>query len=108
MSLGAAPLTLGLEKHVVGTFTQPQVSKLKAHRVGADLVKSKGIGHKLDMLAKQIQDGAKAFLEEEYKWLALFVCFMAIVLLILFTVAHDDGADASQVRVAKFYDYLNY
>ena len=73
------------------------MSKLKANRVGADLVKSKGIGHKLDMLAKQIQDGAKAFLEEEYKWLALFVCFMACILLILFTVAHDDTADITQV-----------
>jgi len=77
------------------------VTKLMAHRVGKDLVKSKGIGGKLDFLALQIQDGAKAFLQEEYKWLALFVAAMSIILLVLFSIAHDDDADASQgVRTA--------
>ena len=61
-------------------------------------MKSKGIGHKLDKLAAQIQDGAKAFLREEYKWLGYFVFVMAIILLILFSVSPGDGADNAALR----------
>jgi inorganic pyrophosphatase len=76
-------------------------SKLMKEPVGADLVKSHGIGHKLDFLSMQIKTGAKAFLAEEYKWLGYFVATLAIILLILFSVDYDDDADASQgVRTA--------
>ena len=73
-------------------------SKVMAARTGKDLMKSKKIGGKLDLLAGQIQEGARAFLMEEYKWLGYFVCVMAIILLILFSVSPSDGADSSQVR----------
>ena len=72
--------------------------KLMAERVGKDLMRDKKMGGKLDFLALQIQDGAKAFLQEEYKWLGYFVFFMAAILLILFSVAPSAGADSTQVR----------
>lgn len=65
--------------------------------IGEDLFKAKKIGGKLDFLAKQIKDGAKAFLAEEYRWLTYFVLGMALVLLIIFSAAPDGDADASQV-----------
>eukprot|EP00616_Rhizochromulina_sp_CCMP1243_P005949 CAMPEP_0118965760 /NCGR_PEP_ID=MMETSP1173-20130426/3287_1 /TAXON_ID=1034831 /ORGANISM="Rhizochromulina marina cf, Strain CCMP1243" /LENGTH=789 /DNA_ID=CAMNT_0006914423 /DNA_START=277 /DNA_END=2646 /DNA_ORIENTATION=- len=77
------------------------LKKLQTFKVGADLVKEKGVGHRLDRLSGQIKDGAKAFLSEEYKWLAGFVAFIAIVLVILFTADPDDNADRTQgVRTA--------
>jgi len=43
-------------------------------------------GHPLlDMLAKQIKDGSKAFLKEEYGYLAKFVFILGIILLVIFT-----------------------
>ena len=83
-------------------FVQHLKGKLARERVGADLFKSKGIGGKLDGLSLQIKEGARAFLVEEYRWLAYFVAGMAIILVILFTVDYDeDKADATQgVRTA--------
>ena len=48
-------------------FVQHLRSKLQKERVGADLYKSLKIGGKIDGLALQIKDGARAFLVEEYK-----------------------------------------
>jgi len=76
--------------------------KLMAYPVGKDLVaKRGGMGKKLDHLSKQIKDGARAFLLEEYKWLALFVLLMAVLLVVVFTAAPDSEADNTQgVRMA--------
>jgi len=69
--------------------------------VGADLVKSHKIGFKLDSLALKIQNGAKAFLREEYKWLGRFVTGMAVILLIIFSVNPSKDADDTQgIRTA--------
>merc|ERR1711871_678351 len=52
------------------------------------------IGHKMNTISAEVQRGAKAFLVEEYKWLAGFVLFMFCVLLVLFTV-DDNRTDRS-------------
>merc|ERR1719502_1396969 len=52
------------------------------------------IGHKMNTISAEVQRGAKAFLIEEYKWLAGFVLFMFCVLLVLFTV-DDNRTDRS-------------
>lgn len=64
--------------------------KLMRERVGKDLYASKKIGGKLDALSLQIKEGARAFLVEEYKWLAYFVAGMAMVLCVLFTAMNKD------------------
>jgi inorganic pyrophosphatase len=84
---------------------------LKKARVGKDLVESTTasgaesgtgpMGGELDKLSKQIKDGAKAFLMEEYKWLAVFVGVMAFILLIIFSVDTVDGDGGTKgVRTA--------
>jgi inorganic pyrophosphatase len=84
---------------------------LKKARVGKDLVESTTasgaesgtgpMGGELDKLSKQIKDGAKAFLMEEYKWLAVFVGVMALILLIIFSVDTVDGDGGTKgVRTA--------
>merc|ERR1712176_1503156 len=52
----------------------------------------------LDFLAKQVKSGAKAFLKEEYKYLACFVIVLAATLAVLYAINPvkkdhpDDGA----------------
>lgn len=55
--------------------------KLRKAKTGTDIGKPK-----IDALAKRIKEGAKAFLREEYKILAIFIIFAAIVLVIVFSV----------------------
>jgi len=54
--------------------------KLNKQPVGKDIEKPK-----LDVLAAQVKSGSRAFLKEEYKFLAAFVIFLAAVLLGLYT-----------------------
>merc|ERR1711865_322557 len=59
------------------------------------------IGKEMNNIAKQVQDGAKAFLKEEYFWLSIFVVFMFCVLLVLFTL-DDNRTDRSDgIRMAS-------
>eukprot|EP00618_Florenciella_parvula_P012503 CAMPEP_0119478954 /NCGR_PEP_ID=MMETSP1344-20130328/8449_1 /TAXON_ID=236787 /ORGANISM="Florenciella parvula, Strain CCMP2471" /LENGTH=798 /DNA_ID=CAMNT_0007513165 /DNA_START=84 /DNA_END=2480 /DNA_ORIENTATION=+ len=58
-----------------------QLSKLKT---GKDIGKPK-----LDQLSKQIKDGARAFLMAEYYYLAWFVAFLSVVLLVIFSLQYD-------------------
>lgn len=55
----------------------------------------------LDKLAAQVKSGSKAFLKIEYKYLAAFCAFLAVVLLVLFSAepiyADDDGTDGVRV-----------
>merc|ERR1712028_153411 len=61
----------------------------------------KKIGKEMNNIAKQVQDGAKAFLKEEYFWLSIFVVFMFCVLPVLFTL-DDNRTDRSDgIRMAS-------
>jgi H(+)-translocating pyrophosphatase len=52
---------------------------------------------KLDYLAKKVKTGSISFLREEYKYLAVYVLFWTVVLVILFSIkaisSKDDGTD---------------
>jgi inorganic pyrophosphatase len=53
----------------------------------------------LDTLAGQIKSGSKAFLKEEYKYLSVFVLFLALALFACFT-AQNDAADGGRTVLA--------
>jgi len=63
--------------------------KLMAKPVGKDIGKPL-----LDRLSRQIKTGAIEFLKEEYKYLGGFLVFLAILLIIVFSLEYD--ADATQ------------
>jgi len=86
--------------------------KIGKQRVGKDIGKPQ-----LDKLAGQVRRGSIAFLKIEYQYLAAFVTFLAIVVLILFSVQpidkkklealdkvydgnYDDGTDGVRVAAA--------
>merc|ERR1711959_340084 len=46
----------------------------------------KHIGGQMNHISKQVQDGAKAFLKEEYFWLSLFVSGMFCILVLMFSL----------------------
>jgi Na+/H+-translocating membrane pyrophosphatase len=58
------------------------------------------IGNKMKAIADEVQEGAKAFLREEYFWLSLFVIFMFCVLLVLFTVDDNRTDRTDGIRIA--------
>eukprot|EP00392_Amoebophrya_sp_AT5.2_P000519 g520.t1 len=66
---------------------------IKKQKVGADI----GVP-KLDKLAKQVKSGSQAFLQIEYKFLAIFVLVLGIVLCVLFSAepmsSEKDGTGA--------------
>merc|ERR1719162_566926 len=79
-----------LDRYPVGPETPEECNK-SATLTTAVQIK---IGKEMNNIAKQVQDGAKAFLAEEYFWLAIFVAFMFCVLLVLFTL-DDNRTDRS-------------
>jgi len=86
-----------LDRYPVGPETPEECNK-SATLTTAVQIK---IGKEMNNIAKQVQDGAKAFLKEEYFWLALFVAFMFCVLLVLFTL-DDNRTDRSDgIRMAS-------
>merc|ERR1712159_196556 len=58
------------------------------------------IGNKMKAIADEVQEGAKAFLREEYYWLGLFVLFMFAVLLVLFTVDDNRTDRTDGIRIS--------
>ncbi|MBL4845380.1 MAG: sodium-translocating pyrophosphatase [Planctomycetes bacterium] len=52
---------------------------------------------KMRKIAKAIQDGAKAFLHTEYKWLSVYVVVVAVVLAVLYRESHPFAISASFV-----------
>merc|ERR1719162_2524604 len=86
-----------LDRYPVGPETPEECNK-SATLTTAVQIK---IGKEMNNIAKQVQDGAKAFLAEEYFWLAIFVAFMFCVLLVLFTL-DDNRTDRSDgIRMAS-------
>jgi len=65
-------------------FAVIQYFRVKKNKVGKD------IGHPLlDTLAQQIKSGSSAFLKEEYKYLSVFVVFLAAALFACFAAEYD-------------------
>merc|ERR1712195_280146 len=88
-----------LSAYPVGPMTDEECSDPSACTLTKPLQKK--IGKEMNNIAKQVQDGAKAFLKEEYFWLAIFVAFMFCVLLVLFTL-DDNRTDRSDgIRMAS-------
>merc|ERR1719376_1677631 len=56
----------------------------------------------LDKLAEQIRSGAMAFLREEYKYLAIFVIFTSLLLLVAYSVIDTDKATDGVRMFAAF------
>lgn len=56
----------------------------------------------VDELAAEVKEGARAFLKEEYKYLAVYVCVFAVVLLALYSVnpVIDDRLDGPRIGFA--------
>merc|ERR1712166_522594 len=87
-----------LSAYPVGPMTDEECAG-EACKLDKDLQKK--IGKEMNNIAKQVQDGAKAFLKEEYFWLSIFVVFMFCVLLVLFTL-DDNRTDRSDgIRMAS-------
>merc|ERR1719247_2800312 len=70
-------------------FAFVQYKIMMGKKVGADIGKPL-----LDKLAQQIKSGSIEFLRTEYKFLGVFVLFLAVILFGLFTIQNDplDGA----------------
>jgi len=62
-------------------FTVALYFQLLAHPTGAEVGRPV-----VDKYGAMVKAGAKAFLAEEYRWLAVFVLFLGLMLLVLFTV----------------------
>jgi Na+/H+-translocating membrane pyrophosphatase len=93
-------LYLMLKAYPVGPETAEECNQVA---IDAGLTKETQIkiGKEMNNIAKQVQDGAKAFLAEEYFWLSIFVAFMFCVLLVLFTL-DDNRTDRSDgIRMAS-------
>jgi len=58
------------------------------------------IGKAMNKISAEVQDGAKAFLVEEYKWLSAFVVFMFCTLLVLFTLDDNRTDRTDGIRMA--------
>merc|ERR1712127_825590 len=87
-----------LSAYPVGPMTDEECAG-EACKLTKDLQKK--IGKEMNNIAKQVQDGAKAFLKEEYFWLSIFVVFVFCVLLVLFTL-DDNRTDRSDgIRMAS-------
>jgi inorganic pyrophosphatase len=78
-------------------FVLALYTKLKKKHVGKDIDKPL-----IDELATQVKSGAKAFLVEEYKYLAVFVGILTIVLAALYAAdpVHDDRLDGLRIAFA--------
>jgi K(+)-stimulated pyrophosphate-energized sodium pump len=59
------------------------------------------IGKKMNRISQEVQDGATAFLKEEYKYLSLFVLLMFAILLVLFTVDDNRTDRTDGIRVSS-------
>jgi len=66
-----------------------------------DMAKQKRIGAEMNNIAYQVQEGAKAFLREEYFWLSIFVAFMFCILLVLFTLDDNRTDRTDGIRMAS-------
>jgi H(+)-translocating pyrophosphatase len=80
-------------------FVLMQYFSLKSKKIGRDIGKPE-----IDDLAAQVKSGAKAFLIEEYKYLAAFVIILTAVLAILYAAdpVYNDRADGARVAFAFF------
>jgi Na+/H+-translocating membrane pyrophosphatase len=94
-----AALYLMLIGNPVGPKEDNECSE-KAQSDPEEMVKEKKIGAEMNEIAKQVQEGAKAFLKEEYFWLAIFVAFMFCVLLVLFTLDDNRTDRTDGIRMA--------
>jgi len=76
------------------------IQKLNAQKTGKD------VGHPdIDELALQVKSGAKAFLKAEYRYLAVFVVLLTVILLAMYWVKpiYDDSMDGVRIAVAFFF-----
>jgi inorganic pyrophosphatase len=70
-------------------------SSLLSKKTGAQVNDELGgdKGHRIDYLAQKVKSGAISFLREEYKYLAVYVAFWFVVLIIMFSIKRIDETD---------------
>merc|ERR1711998_261450 len=91
-----------LLQYPVGPKSSDECQPDKEHGGTCELTEAEQleIGEQMNSISGEVQEGARAFLKEEYFWLCIYVAVMFIILLLLFTLTDHRTDRTDGIRIA--------